>query len=132
MICDPDAGNDQEPTFKSYIESNDEAKYELKWRSAAACKRDSDDDSTPDGDKSSGGGFFHTLGVIFWFIVFAFLAYFVLGALYNYHNYGARGSDLIPHRDFWREVPALAQDLGSHLFNNVRQSSSRGGYSSLG
>lgn len=134
MVCDTDAGNDEEPKFVSFEETGGRATLELEWRSAAACKRsDSDPDPPADGgESSSGGGFFHTLGVIFWFVVIALLAYFVLGALYNYQNYGARGSDLIPHRDFWREVPALAQDLGSHLFNNVRQSSSRGGYSSLG
>lgn len=135
MICDPDAGNDNGPTFSSYGENGGKATLELEWKSAAACKRDADSPDAPsdgEGEKSSGGGFFHTLGVIFWIVVFGLLAYFVLGALYNYQNYGARGADLIPHRDFWREVPALAQDLGSHLFNNVRQSGSRGGYSSLG
>lgn len=137
MVCDPDAGNDAAPVFGYFGESDGKATLELAWRSKAACKRDdSSPDAPSDGDdgekSSSGGGFFHTLGVIFWIVVFALLAHFVLGALYNYQNYGARGADLIPHRDFWREVPALAQDLGSHLFNNVRQSGSRGGYSSLG
>ncbi|EJT52708.1 hypothetical protein A1Q1_02758 [Trichosporon asahii var. asahii CBS 2479] len=138
MICDPDAGNDAAPIFGYFGEGDGKATLELAWRSKAACKRDESAPDAPsdgddgDGEKSSGGGFFHTLGVIFWIVVFALLAYFVLGALYNYQNYGARGADLIPHRDFWREVPALAQDLGSHLFNNVRQSGSRGGYSSLG
>lgn len=141
MICAPDAGNDEAPIISSFEESAGRATLGLTWRSAAACKRDGskppadDGGGADDGDGSGGGGgggFFHTLGVIFWVVVILFLAYFVLGALYNYQNYGARGSDLIPHRDFWREVPALAQDLGSHLFNNVRQSGSRGGYSSLG
>ena len=134
MVCDPDAGNDAAPVFASFEDAEGKATLELEWRSKAACKRDDSSSDAPsdDGEKSSGGGFFHTLGVIFWIVVFALLAYFVLGALYNYQNYGARGADLIPHRDFWREVPALAQDLGSHLFNNVRQSGSRGGYSSLG
>lgn len=141
MICDPDAGDDTEPKFVSYVDSavDHSSLLSLEWRSAAACPRDNipdkgdgDSDSDSDAPASSGGGFFHTLSVIFWFFVLALLAYFIVGALYNYQNYGARGADLIPHRDFWREVPSLAQDLGSHLFNNVRQTGSRGGYSSLG
>ncbi|KAH8107249.1 autophagy-related protein 27 [Cristinia sonorae] len=60
----------------------------------------------------------------------AFFAYFALGAYYNYSTYGASGMDLIPHRDFWREVPYMLRDVVSHLCSAVqpRRNPSRGGY----
>lgn len=79
-------------------------------------------------------------------ILLAFIAYFGLGAYYNYSTYGARGMDLIPyvyafwltgdiseylsrHRDFWQEVPYMLKDVISHLCTSVHpRRSSRGGY----
>lgn len=80
----------------------------------------------------------------------AVIGYFGLGAYYNYNNYGSTGWDLIPyvfgvlslkapltpliprHRDFWREVPYLVEDLVSYMFSNVRSGGgSRGGYVSV-
>lgn len=56
------------------------------------------------------------------------------GIAYNRNQYSATGWDMLPHRDFWREVPTLARDLVGHVFTNVRNSGpgGRGGYSSLG
>lgn len=69
------------------------------------------------------------LGFFFLMLFLALCAYFVLGAYYNYSTYGARGLDLIPHRDFWREVPYMLQDVVNHLCSSVRpRRSSRGGY----
>lgn len=90
--------------------------------------------------------------MIFWLGFVGLVLYFVLGEsmqlgnmatkitgiAYNHNNYSAKGWDLIPHRDFWREVPALASDLWSHLMSGIRGrggggggSGGRGGYSSL-
>ena len=60
-----------------------------------------------------------------------------LGAYYNYTTYGSRGLDLLPHKDFWVDLPGLAQDLFSHLASNIRGGNSSGtsrrsGYTSLG
>lgn len=51
----------------------------------------------------------------------------------NVYCSGASGWDLVPHRDFWRDVPYLAKDVVSHLFSSVRgnQRSTRGGYVSV-
>ncbi|GJJ06439.1 hypothetical protein Clacol_000631 [Clathrus columnatus] len=52
-----------------------------------------------------------------------------IGAYYNYNHFGASGWDLIPHRDFWREVPYLFRDFIDHLCTTLRpgyQGSRRG------
>lgn len=54
------------------------------------------------------------------------------GMFYNHQQYSARGWDLVPHRDFWRELPTLGSDLVHHVSTNVRGGGSRGGYNSLG
>lgn len=62
------------------------------------------------------------------------------GIAYNHNNYSAKGWDLVPHRDFWREVPTLFSDLTNHLMSGIRGhrgggggagGGGRGGYSSL-
>ncbi|KAK0461077.1 autophagy-related protein 27 [Desarmillaria tabescens] len=129
LLCDPDASN-SDPTFTSY----DEAELRLEWRSPAGCSFGENNGggggSTGPGDgpveESVGSG----LGWFFLVLLLAFLAYFGLGAYYNYTTYGASGKDLIPHRDFWQEVPYMLSDVASHLCSSVRprRSSSRGGY----
>ena len=58
----------------------------------------------------------------------------VAGIFYNHQQYSAKGWDLIPHRDFWREIPTLISDLFGHIYGGLRGAGgpSRGGYSSLG
>ncbi|KAI0779328.1 autophagy-related protein 27 [Fomes fomentarius] len=85
-------------------------------------------DKGPGGEKEEEVG--SGLGYFFLLFFLAFAAYFGLGAYYNYSTYGATGTDLIPHRDFWREVPYMLRDLVSHICSAVRprQATSRGGY----
>jgi hypothetical protein len=59
------------------------------------------------------------------------------GMYYNYTTYGSRGLDLLPHKDFWVDLPTMMSDLFSHIASNVRGGSSSGtsrrsGYTSLG
>nr|GAT56365.1 predicted protein [Mycena chlorophos] len=79
---------------------------------------------------SSGG-----LSSVGWFLlllVLAFATYMGLGAYSNYTQYGASGLDLLPHRDFWMEVPWMLRDVVSHLCSSVRpRRSHRGGYSAV-
>ncbi|KAI9487282.1 MAG: autophagy-related protein 27 [Benjaminiella poitrasii] len=57
---------------------------------------------------------------IFFTIVFVLLAvYFVGGAIYNYKMYNARGLDLIPHREFWFDLPYLIRELFGHIVDSV-------------
>jgi len=133
VICHPLETSD--PIFISY----DGSKLDVEWTNSAGCpfrEGDKDDDKNDDkkedklpDHKNVGSG----LG---WFSLAVFLslaAYFGLGAYYNYSTYGARGADLIPHRDFWKEVPYMLSDVVSHLCSNIRprRTSSRGGYISV-
>ncbi|WVW86329.1 hypothetical protein I302_108371 [Kwoniella bestiolae CBS 10118] len=118
------------PTFVSYTSGL----VSLEWATPDACPRSADSPSAPsEGSSGSGMGFWGFIKFVFWLSIIGLIAYFAIGIFYNHQQYSAKGWDLIPHRDFWREVPVLLQDLFSHLFAGLRGSSGgRGGYSSLG
>jgi len=135
VLCDPEVSD---PTFVAY----DGSQLFVEWASPAGCPFEEDggdkdddkkddkkeEDKSPD-HESIGSG----LGWFFLAILLCLTAYFGLGAYYNYSTYGARGADLIPHRDFWKEVPYMLSDVVSHLCSNIRprRTSSRGGYISV-
>ncbi|KAK7057172.1 Josephin domain-containing protein [Favolaschia claudopus] len=131
LLCTP--GSESEPRFVSY----DGERLELEWSSAAGCSfagEDEKEGQPPPEDSGGGSSESNSLSSVGWFLlllVVAFTVYMVLGAYYNYSTYGARGADLIPHRDFWGEVPYMLRDVVSHLCSSVRprrSSSHRGGY----
>ncbi|KAG8729148.1 hypothetical protein FRC11_009412 [Ceratobasidium sp. 423] len=112
-----------DPTEEPRLIGYDGSQVTAEWKAVEACgKKGGSNSSDPDAGGSSMGWFFFILLVIT-------AAYFGLGAYHNYNQYGASGWDLIPHRDFWRDVPYLLRDLVSHLFSSGR--SSRGGYTSV-
>ncbi|KAG9221108.1 hypothetical protein CCMSSC00406_0005453 [Pleurotus cornucopiae] len=97
LLCDPDHTGD--PKFISY----DGTRLEIEWSSSAGCpfsddkhedNKGGDGDSEPDkgAEESVGSG----IGWFFLVLLLAFVAYFGVGAYYNYSTYGARGADLIP------------------------------------
>jgi len=118
-----------EPQFTSY--ENGEVKIE--WSIPSGCGMAADGDTRPPPDKTPdeeevGSG----IGWFFLVLLLTFMAYFALGAYYNYSTYGATGLDLIPHRDFWREVPYMLRDVLDHLCTSFRpKHSSRRGYISV-
>ncbi|EIN11688.1 hypothetical protein PUNSTDRAFT_50585 [Punctularia strigosozonata HHB-11173 SS5] len=127
LLC---SSSSSEPEFVSYNGSQ----LEVTWSNPSGCSTKGSDtpdkpqeDDTRGGNKSSSGS---SIGWFFLVMLLALIAYFALGAYYNYSTYGATGSDLIPHRDFWREVPYMLRDVVSHLCSTfrTRPSSSRGGY----
>ncbi|KAF5355116.1 hypothetical protein D9756_005315 [Leucocoprinus leucothites] len=132
VLCDPDSTSD--PKFVSY----DGSTLDLEWSAPAGCPKSADTKPPKDDNDNKGGNGDGSkeeenvgsgLGWFFLVILLAFVAYFVLGAYYNYSTYGARGMDLIPHRDFWQEVPYMLKDVISHLCSSVHpRRSSRGGY----
>jgi len=130
LRCDPSA-SEPNPSIVSYQSS----RLTLDWASPDACPRSTGGgggQSDGGSESRTGWGFWGLLRFFFWLFVVGLVAYFALGVLYNHQQYSARGWDLIPHRDFWREFPLLLQDLFSHLFAGLRGSGARGGYSSLG
>jgi hypothetical protein len=137
LLCASE-GEEASPTFVSY----DSSKVKIEWKHSAGCgfeqteqppKQDDDkkdDDKKDEGNPTSEGV---GSGINFFLLVIllAFTAYFGIGAYYNYTTYGARGIDLIPHRDFWQEVPYMFRDIFSHLctsFRSRRTAANRGGY----
>ncbi|KAF8805838.1 hypothetical protein BYT27DRAFT_7191971 [Phlegmacium glaucopus] len=130
--CDPEKTSDAQ--FMRY----DGSSLEVEWSGPAGCPfqegeggnkgDDKEDDKKKDDHESGGSG----IGWFFPIIFLSLAAYFGLGAYYNYSTYGARGADLIPHRNFWKEVPYMLSDVVSHLCSNIRpRTSSRGGYISV-
>ncbi|KAH7339886.1 autophagy-related protein 27 [Rhizoctonia solani] len=107
------------PQFIGY----DGSQVSAEWKAIEACGASKDPSS---GDADPGGS---SMGWFFFILLVIIVAYFALGAYHNYNQYGAAGWDLIPHRDFWRDVPYLIRDLVSHLFTSGR--SGRGGYTSV-
>ncbi|KAJ3724524.1 autophagy-related protein 27 [Lentinula raphanica] len=129
LICNENASD---PKFVSY----DGSQVEVEWTNPAACGTEPSDDSSNDneggndGDSEEQESVGSGIGWFFLVILLAFAAYFGLGAYHNYTTYGATGMDLIPHRDFWQEVPYMLSDVVSHLCSSARprRSSNRGGY----
>jgi len=140
LLCSTETSK---PTFTSYNGSQ----LQIEWSAPAGCGSTGSGDapSTPGG--GTDGGEHHEddehevddehvgsgIGWFFLVILFAFAAYLGLGAYYNYSTYGATGADLIPHRDFWQEVPYMLKDVISHLCSSVRRrrNPERGGYMSV-
>ncbi|KZT58913.1 hypothetical protein CALCODRAFT_431824 [Calocera cornea HHB12733] len=126
--------SDHSPTFTSYDTSK--GVLYLEWSSKAGCaQKGAVEPPTDGGDSDNGGGGSRRGGSgVGWFFLTLFIliiAYFGLGAYYNYTQYGASGWDLLPHRDFWRDVPYLVRDITSHLCSAIRPGGSRGGYTSV-
>lgn len=123
MLCGQEA---KEPSFSDYNSLTGTGT--VTWETPAACAKENKDDPpnpTPDEPSTPSG---NGLGWFFFLFFLALGAYFVIGAYHNYTNYGATGWDLVPHRDFWRDVPFLLRDLAQHLITAVRGGPSRGGY----
>ncbi|KAA1473939.1 hypothetical protein DENSPDRAFT_803280 [Dentipellis sp. KUC8613] len=133
LLCSTETSD---PVFKSY----EDGEAHVEWSTPAGCGFQGDEEP-PKGDDKTGGGsgsgdekeeesVGSGIGWFFLVVILVFAGYFILGAYYNYTTYGATGADLIPHRDFWREVPYMARDVVSHLCSSFRprHTSSRGGY----
>ncbi|KIJ49493.1 hypothetical protein M422DRAFT_27858 [Sphaerobolus stellatus SS14] len=136
LLCS--RNEDMDPTFTKYDTVT--GVLSIEWKNIAGCLNRSGDDK--DGDKNKGGdegegeeggdkeSHGSGIGWFFLLLLLAFVAYFALGAYHNYNSYGATGWDLVPHRDFWREVPYLIRDFGEHLCSTLRpgRQTSRRGY----
>lgn len=48
------------------------------------------------------------------------VSYFLIGATVNAFYIGARGMEIVPHVDFWRELPSLVRDGAQFIQNGCR------------
>ncbi|KAF9400436.1 hypothetical protein BGX21_004307 [Mortierella sp. AD011] len=89
------------------------------WKSSFACPQQT---PAPVSEGMSSFGVFMTVLTVLGLI------YLVAGAVYNHKVYGARGLDLLPNIDFWRDFPSLVADVVRHIWNSVtgRVTNSRG------
>ncbi|KAI7867018.1 ligand-effect modulator 3 family [Spinellus fusiger] len=126
LECDTSLPRTEKPTGPTVLNYSNN-KLSLHWKTPYACatkpgekvpeKGDQKEDTQHEG--MSGMGIFFTT-------VASLLAlYFVAGAVYNFRTHNARGLDLIPHRDFWLDLPYLIKDIFSH-FKDVALSHRRG------
>ncbi|EAU91213.2 hypothetical protein CC1G_06848 [Coprinopsis cinerea okayama7 len=123
LWCEP-----QQPTNITIV-GYDGSQLEVEYFGIAGCPLKNGDKPPPNDDKKVEEPVGSGLGWFFMLIFLAFIAYFAIGAYYNYTTYGARGADLIPHRDFWQEVPYMLSDVVSHLCSSAKpRRTSRNGY----
>ncbi|KAG0067509.1 hypothetical protein BGZ89_005990 [Linnemannia elongata] len=119
FICDTSVTDDNlAPTLTGY--QNGVATFSWKHKSACAVHT-----QLPVQESMSGFSVFLTV-----FFSFAFI-YLVLGAVYNHQVYGAKGLDLLPHKDFWRDFPSLVVDVVHHVWDSVTGRARGGGYVSV-
>ncbi|KAF9205377.1 hypothetical protein BGZ49_004103 [Haplosporangium sp. Z 27] len=90
------------------------------WKSSFACPHQT---QAPISEEGASG--FKVFMIVLFVLI---LAYLVIGAFYNYKVYGARGLDLLPNIDFWRDFPSLVVDVVRHVWDSVtgRVTNSRG------
>ncbi|OAD77696.1 hypothetical protein PHYBLDRAFT_141562 [Phycomyces blakesleeanus NRRL 1555(-)] len=124
LECDKSISREDEPkppTVLSYTSN----KLTLRWKTALACAvkpdekkpdngNDKKGDETPQPKEGMSG-----VGIFFTTVLVLLAIYFVGGAFYNFKMYNAQGLDLIPHRDFWFDLPYLIKDIFSHLVDTI-------------
>ncbi|CAO3662314.1 unnamed protein product [Umbelopsis vinacea] len=125
MECDANGDKNADPAAKLVANSYTNGVLELYWKTPYAC---ASTEQTPDkpsdggnsnGGNGGGGGGMSGVGIFFLIVGILIALYFIGGAFYNYKQYNARGLDLIPHRDFWLDLPYLIKDLFSHLMESI-------------
>ncbi|KAI8393837.1 autophagy-related protein 27 [Radiomyces spectabilis] len=93
-------------------------------------RKDKDQQPKPGEDVGTEAGGISWMAIFFMILIIMALTYMAAGAFYNYRTYNARGLDLLPHRDFWLDLPYLIKDLISHMmdsFSTHRRSGGGGG-----
>lgn len=137
LRCNPSASKHSLPTIKKYDREDGELK--LMWESPFACAKKmgspNDDDSSdgdksrPDGEGTGRGNSGSSWGLFSWFFFFVIVGggiYLAAGLWRNYNEYGVIE---LPNKDFWREAPYIAKDVGKHIYSTVSgQGTSRGAY----
>ncbi|KAG0236088.1 hypothetical protein BGW41_000562 [Actinomortierella wolfii] len=115
FTCNPDKTEDT-PVFESYTDG-ETGVATFTWESSHVCPKQI---SNPPSEGMGGFGVFFTILFVFGAI------YLVLGAIYNHQVYGAKGLDLLPNLEFWRDFPGLVKDVFYHVWDSVTGRGNRG------
>ncbi|KAF9573924.1 hypothetical protein EC968_007752 [Mortierella alpina] len=117
FVCDRSVTDAKEGLALDKYEND---RLDLTWKGLFSCA--AKDVQLPTAEGMSGFRVFLTVFGVVGFI------YIVAGAVYNYKTYGARGLDLLPNLDFWRDFPSLVSDVVRSVWDSVtgRATSSRG------
>jgi len=96
-----------------YVGENPTCTYTFTWTGLAGC-------GTPTGSGGSGGGGLNG-GDVFLIIFFVggFL-YVAVGMAYNYKAKEARGVEMIPNLEFWKDLPQLLKDGASFAYGRTK------------
>ncbi|KAI8331701.1 autophagy-related protein 27 [Chlamydoabsidia padenii] len=122
LECDNN-GSHNNPDGPELI-SDDGYVTKLHWKVVFACASKATEKSPSAKRPSSNiglpelGGKF-TINLVFIILGVLMVLYFISGAIYHYRMFNARGIDLIPHRDFWLDLPYLAKDIIGYLLEAV-------------
>ncbi|KAH7108261.1 autophagy-related protein 27 [Auriculariales sp. MPI-PUGE-AT-0066] len=118
------AKEDTKPQLDNYDEKA--GRLSLIWSLPQACtsKIGEPVDDSPSKPASSSG---LSLGYFFLLFFLVGLAYFGIGAYYNYTTYAKTGWDAVPHKIFLQEIPYLISSLAQHLCSVIRPRT-RSGY----
>jgi len=123
MECDANGDKNADPPAKPTVNSYTNGVLDLYWKTPFACATTEQVPTPPDNggndNPGNGGGGMSGAGIFFLIVGILVALYFIGGAFYNYKQYNARGLDLIPHRDFWLDLPYLIKDLFSHLMESI-------------
>lgn len=124
VLCDPE----HTKSALEFADTTDEFQLTFNLRSAAVCRGRY---GPPSAARSFLTSFKHVFSFFFWVGVAAFVLYLLGGIWSNYTYYGARGWDLLPNRDFWRETPYMVQDMFRHVMHGSGARETQGGYDPL-
>lgn len=134
LRCSPAAAKDSKPRMKKY--DGEDGELKLVWDTPHACAVTMGNPGEGDGNNRGGNGKppkdvdnSKQWGFFSWFfflVVLGGIVYIAVGLWRNYNEYGVIE---LPNRDFWREAPYIAKDVGKHIYSTVSgQASSRAGY----
>ncbi|KAG0229298.1 autophagy-related protein 27 [Mortierella sp. GBAus27b] len=117
FICDMAITDEKVgPALTSY----DKGVAKFTWKTSHACPKQVEN-PVSEGGMSGFGVFLRVVAIIAAF-------YLIAGMAYNHYMYGAKGMDMIPNIDFWRDFPYLVTSVVRHVWDAATgRSSSRGG-----
>jgi len=117
VLCDPGADI---PVIVSVKEDESSlCSYQVNMSTSVVCQG---------GGKSGGGGGFDPGWAIIITAFVLIIAYLTIGVIVKYKKYEARGFELIPNIDFWKELPSLFKDGWAFFLQKVTRGKICGDY----